>query len=334
MNYPHLDGTRRFQVEARKSALGHFRGYFEAARFRRLGKAIKDWNPDIVLLNKEVNLADWMSHEISAPVVPYLHGHLELEARLARATPAGDAAGDFGSNPRKAYLRLAGMRNIFSTEPGRCKQVICVSNFAAAQLERYWPNVKTKVVHNGVDHSKFFPTWEDEQYLLCISRIVGHKNLMFLVDAFRSSDHPLIIYGNLEQGSSRGREYLQKLESAKGPRTQIVLHKDEKQLVGLLQRASVFLHPGKDEGFALAPLEAMACGKPVIAHDSGGTPELIGSHGLLIGDDREEWKAAADRLMNSKPLRVEMGRDAYDYSRNFTWEKTSQELESVLESLD
>ena len=230
MNYQDLDGAKRFVVDSQKSLLGHFRRYFEARQHRLLRDAIKRWRPDVVILNKEIDLGEWMSDGLDVPVVPYLHGYMELSSKLAAGEPAG-AAHRFDANPLRLYRRLTGESNPGSPHPGKCKTVICVSESTAAQLGRYWPHVRTIVVRNGVDHSKFFPTWEDQGYALCISRLVPHKNLELLVKSSKSADYPLIIHGNIEVGSQRAVEYLHKLESLKGPQTKIVIHRDEDSMV-------------------------------------------------------------------------------------------------------
>jgi D-inositol-3-phosphate glycosyltransferase len=95
----------------------------------------------------------------------------------------------------------------------------------------------------------------------------------------------------------------------------------------------VFLHPGKNEGFALAPLEAMACGKVVVAHNSGGTPECVKGGGFLLGDDPKEWRSLVDELMKSKALRNELGSKALEHSKSFAWTKTTSEISEALQSI-
>jgi glycosyltransferase involved in cell wall biosynthesis len=333
MNFQHLDAAKRFVIKPPKPVLGRLRRYRDAKRYRLLGRAINQWHPDVVLLNKDINLAEWMSSTVDVPVVPYLHGYVDLSYRLTPIESSTTAVHNFDANPLRLYRRLAGEPNPSSARPGKCKAVICVSDSTAAQLGKYWPNMNTFVVRNGVDHSSFFPTWKDQGYALCISRLVPQKNLEFLVNVFRSADYPLIIHGIIEAGARHSQDYLRQLESLKGPRTRIVTHQNEDSMIELLQRSSIFLHPGRDEGFPLAPLEAMACGKVVVGHDSGGTPELINDHGFLAGDDESQWVTIVNRLMGSAPLRTGLGRSAYEYSKNFSWEKTSAEFETALDSV-
>jgi glycosyltransferase involved in cell wall biosynthesis len=333
MNYRFLDSAKRFEIESQSSVGGHFRRFAEARRNRLLGEAISQWKPDVVVLNSEIDLTAWVSGIVAAPVVPLLHGYMELGKRLGTPKSEGNLYRRLLASPKSLYRRLAVDSDPTSQSPGKCTTAICVSEFVARELSKYWPNVRKVVVYNGVDHSRFFPTWEDQGYALCVSRLVPHKNLEFLVRAFRSSEYPLVVHGKMEPGAQRAKEFLNRLESMKGPQTTILIHESEERMIDLLQRSSIFLHPGKDEGFGLASLEAMACGKVVIGHDSGGTPEVIEGCGFLIGDDESKWLSTADRLMKSMPLRTAMGRKAYEYSKAYSWEKTSAEFEVALESV-
>lgn len=333
LNYQSLDASKRYVVRPQKPIFGRLRRYARAKRYRLLKKAINQWSADVVLLNKEIDLAEWMSNSIDVPVVPYLHGQRELSYRLANIESSANIVHRYSAKPSSLYRRLVGESNPRSPLPGRCNTVICVSGSTAGQLNKYWPHVKTFVVQNGVDHSRFYPTWEDKGYALCISRLVPSKNLEFLLHAFRSADYPLIIHGSLEGGAQSAKDYLRRLESLKGLQTRIVIHHDEDSMIQLLQRSSVVLHPGLDEGFPLVPIEAMACGKVVVGHNSGGTPEVIGDHGFLAGDDESQWVSIVNRLMDSATLRANLGRDAYEYSKKYSWEKTSADFESALESV-
>lgn len=334
MNFQDLDSAKRLVIKPPKAVLGRLRRYRFAKRYRLLGDAINRWQPDVVVLNKDVNLAEWASRILQAPVVPYLHGYAGLNEMFSASDPSPVDTDRFNVNPIRLYQRWAGQPNPNSSRPGTCNTVICVSDSTATELAKYWPNVKTIVVRNGVDHSRFLPTWEDQGYALCTSRLVPQKNLEFLVRAFRSAGYPLIIHGTIESGNRNSQDYLHRLESLKGPRTKIVIHQNEGKMIELIQKSSIFLHPGKDEGFPLALLEAMACGKVVVGHKSGGTPELIGEQGFLAGDEEAQWTSIANKLMDSPPLRTRLGRTAYEYSRNYSWEKTSAEFEFALRSVN
>jgi glycosyltransferase involved in cell wall biosynthesis len=94
----------------------------------------------------------------------------------------------------------------------------------------------------------------------------------------------------------------------------------------LLQKCSLVLQPGKDEGFGLVSLEAMACGKAVIAHRSGATIEVVDGAGILLGDDVGEWRRVVDELMASPESRKELGKRGLTRSMIFSWDRTSKQI--------
>src|SRR5205823_9755020 len=81
----------------------------------------------------------------------------------------------------------------------------------------------------------------------------------------------------------------------------------DEQLPALLNAAEVFAFPSHFEGFGLPPLEAMACGLPVVCSNASSLPEVVGQAGLLLPpDDPPAWAAALDRLLSDAALRQEL----------------------------
>ena len=100
-------------------------------------------------------------------------------------------------------------------------------------------------------------------------------------------------------------------------------------MLSLLQNCSIFLFPSIGEHFGIAPIEAMACSKPVIAHNSGGTRETVGKVGILCRNNLEEWKQSISFLMDNPKIRRDYAKRAYNRSKDFTWEKTVNEMIKV-----
>lgn len=109
-----------------------------------------------------------------------------------------------------------------------------------------------------------------------------------------------------------------------------------KQMVHLYQSSIAVLCLSKNEPFGLVPLEAMACGVPVIAVDEGGHKDTIinGETGILIPRKPDVLIEAMNRLMNDKQLRDNMGRAGRGrVKKYYTWDKHNNKLESVLKKL-
>jgi glycosyltransferase involved in cell wall biosynthesis len=89
----------------------------------------------------------------------------------------------------------------------------------------------------------------------------------------------------------------------------------------LMSAATVFAYVSTHEGFGLAPLEAMACGAPVVASRATSLPEVVGNAGLLVDPDRsEEIAAALLRLLRDSTLRGELSRAGVARAAQFSWQ--------------
>jgi glycosyltransferase involved in cell wall biosynthesis len=161
------------------------------------------------------------------------------------------------------------------------------------------------------------------------------KNFELAIEAAVSTGYPLTICGSTGRGEAQVQalKYVEKLKAIAGNNVQFELDIQDSVYIRLLQECSVYLHPGRKEVFPLTPLEAMACGKPVIALNAGGTPECVGDIGVLLGDDPKDWSREMKRTMESRELRAELGERAYGYAKQFTWERTADMVTSALASV-
>ncbi|HTV75123.1 MAG TPA: glycosyltransferase family 1 protein, partial [Candidatus Acidoferrales bacterium] len=167
---------------------------------------------------------------------------------------------------------------------------------------------KVHAIPLGVDHARFRPQARDRidavrsrlklpaRYILFLGTVSVRKNVGQLVRAWAhihrkiDSDVHLVIAG----GSGAAHVFNEPSLPELPPRTHVTGRIDEDDLAPLLGGAEVFVFPSQYEGFALPPLEAMACGTPCITSNVTSLPELIGDAGLLVSpyDDR----AMADAL--------------------------------------
>lgn len=108
----------------------------------------------------------------------------------------------------------------------------------------------------------------------------------------------------------------------------------EENLLLLYNGATVFVYPSLFEGFGLPPLEAMACGTPVISSNTTSVPEIVGDAALLIDPtDRDGLKAVLSDLLHDRRRREQLTRRGFDRVRQFSWQKTAAETLAVYESL-
>jgi glycosyltransferase involved in cell wall biosynthesis len=98
--------------------------------------------------------------------------------------------------------------------------------------------------------------------------------------------------------------------------------------------ATVFVFPSLYEGFGLPPLEAMACGAPVICSNASSLPEVVGDAALMF-DPRDVDALAANltHVVNEPALRDELRAKSLARAAQFSWERTARETLAVYRSL-
>ncbi|MGA7670189.1 MAG: glycosyltransferase family 1 protein [Nitrolancea sp.] len=101
------------------------------------------------------------------------------------------------------------------------------------------------------------------------------------------------------------------------------ISEDEKRI--LYQISDVYAYPSLYEGFGLTPLEAMACGLPVIASNRSSLPEVVGSGGLLVDPTPARLAAAMVSVLTDEQLRRDLHQRALDQAAHFSWERTADE---------
>lgn len=106
------------------------------------------------------------------------------------------------------------------------------------------------------------------------------------------------------------------------------------QLVSLYNRATLFVFPSLDEGFGLPPLEAMACGTPVIAADNSSIPEIVGSAALLFPAKNVETLAELiQQVLRDTALQSQMRSRGLERATQFSWEKCATQTLHVYQEV-
>ncbi|MGD0405044.1 MAG: glycosyltransferase family 4 protein [Candidatus Bathyarchaeia archaeon] len=193
---------------------------------------------------------------------------------------------------------------------------------------------KAAVVPLGIDHDRFYPVDKSGDFALYLGRIHPHKSLELAVMAMKRAPEScsLTIAGDIEPQHMWYKSKLASLaeEMEISDRFEIVLYPSDSEVVRLMQECSIFLFPSTIDTFGLVVLEAMACGKPVVACNRGGVPGVLGDAGFLLEPSVVEWASAVNRLTLDSSLRRRMGEKALERSKAFSWEKTTDRLLKTL----
>jgi glycosyltransferase involved in cell wall biosynthesis len=108
----------------------------------------------------------------------------------------------------------------------------------------------------------------------------------------------------------------------------------DEHLPAIYNLADLFVFPSLYEGFGLPPLEALACGTPVITSDASSLPEVVGEAGLMVeATDVEALAEAMKQVLGDAALREGMIVKGMKQAKKFTWEKTAAKLLSLYEAI-
>ena len=108
----------------------------------------------------------------------------------------------------------------------------------------------------------------------------------------------------------------------------------EQELVDFYNAAQVFVYPSMYEGFGIPPLEAMACGTPVIASNISSIPEVVGDPGKLINPcNCKELEDALEALILDEGYCAELAKKGIARSGMFSWNRTGKETWNVYEEI-
>ncbi len=137
---------------------------------------------------------------------------------------------------------------------------MAISDEVQARIGRLYGR-DSAVIYPPVDTGRFNPVQDHDDYFLIVSRLIPYKRIDLAVRAFTELGLPLWIAGD-----GRDRE---SLEAIAGPNVRFLGRVPDEELGTLLARCRAFVFPGLED-FGIAPVEAMAAGRPVIAYAGGG----------------------------------------------------------------
>lgn len=181
-----------------------------------------------------------------------------------------------------------------------------------------------------------------DSYILYLGGYELHKNVTTLLSAYSyvaqalGEDYPLVLAGRRPAGpSAHYPDYDGHLERlGLSDRVQWVGYIDEQDKPAIYRGATTFVFVSRREGFGLPPLEAMACGVPVVASNGGSLPEVVGEAAFTIDpDDARQIGGSIIATIIQEELAAEMKQKGLAQAATFSWEKTATETLLVYDRL-
>lgn len=224
---------------------------------------------------------------------------------------------------------------------GEADAVVTISEFSKREIEAYYPKTRGKVTvtYPGIA-SDFAPASPEavqsireklgltRPFLLTVGTVEPRKNLAFLVDVFERlapEGYDLVIAG---APGWRCEPIFERFADTKFPRQlHYVRFVPDGGLAALYTAASLYVIPSHYEGFGFPPLEAMACGTPVLSSAGGSLPEVLGDAARVLDTaDADAWaQAALELLREDEAARAVRREHGLRRARFFTWERCVQE---------
>lgn len=218
----------------------------------------------------------------------------------------------------------------------RAQVVLTVSQFSKREIEQRLalPPDRVRVVYNGVDPSfrradgptlKSFRQRLDlpDRFVLYVGNTKPHKNVGQLLDAFAAlqSDLSLVLCAGPRS------EFLRRRLGAKASRVRILETIGEADLPLLYSAAKVFVFPSLYEGFGLPPLEAMACGTPVVATRATALPEVLGDAAAFVEPgDALGLARAIDLIVSDSAAAERLTSSGERRAARFRWDQTAEDI--------
>jgi glycosyltransferase involved in cell wall biosynthesis len=289
---------------------------------RRISRAITAWRPDVLF--PQVFPANWWG---------WIYKRKHPDVKLAWLCPEPSAfihsmAWIQALNPWWKSLLARAFRPFLAAVDvslaRQCDRIIANSRFTGAELERVYGIASDVIAYPGIDFQALSgDRGRKEKELITVARLTKFKRVDFLLEIFKGvlNVYPDLTYNIV--GTGEEEAVLRELAKRLGLGTRVVFHGvvDGKNLIDLYRRSCLFLHGSVDEPFGMAPLEAIACGTPVVAHKSGGPMEFMNEDcGRLIGSlSVEDWEAEITTYLGFLFTHPDFPDRVRECARRFDW---------------
>lgn len=175
-----------------------------------------------------------------------------------------------------------------------------------------------------------------QNHIMAFASAAPRKNITRLIEAFAQigtdlqKKHPLALVCTHESARTKMRQTA--ISTGVEQHVRFVEQASDEDLLTLYNAAALFVFPSLEEGFGLPPLEAMACGTPVVASNASAMPEVLGDAALLVTPtDTKALADAIQQVLTNPGLADHLRSDGLARSYQFSWDKVAREVIAAYE---
>lgn len=308
-------------------------------------------------------VGDILWHQLLLPLRAYRLGldvvHVPSYRRMVFAAPCPQVATIHDLAPFRLRGKYDALRTFYGKVVAkrlakRQQKLIAVSDNTAADIERFFgvARDRVEVIHNGIDHSRFHPRGRaaareeiasifglERPFFLYVSRLEHPaKNHVRLIEAFErfknetGSRWELVLAG----GDWHGADQIKQAAAASSAADSIRFlgFVPDEDLPTLYRAAGAMVFPSLFEGFGLPPVEAMACGTPVISSTRGALEEVIGDGALVIDPESiANISAALVGFASDAAAAIGLRDRGFTNARRFRWERNAEAVVEIYKSV-
>jgi len=246
---------------------------------------------------------------------------------------------------QKLYAKL-----LINQAVSRSDKVLTVSKFSVDEIRKYTHTTKEiDIIYNAIDFDKFKIIDDKssigvildkyllpQKFLLFVGNVKPHKNLKNLLLVIKDMNINLVIVGKKDGFITADNEISNIIEK-NNLKNKIYFtgYVDDEDIPAIYNLAKLFVFPSIYEGFGIPPLEAQACGCPVLCSNTASLPEVGGKDSVVYCDPYsvDDIKEMLILVLNDNKLQEELITKGFENIKRFSWEKSAQEIIKVIEGL-
>jgi len=222
--------------------------------------------------------------------------------------------------------------------------VVSNSNGLRELALRAKPDQKIDIIYNGIDINDFKPNQSlksQDKFIITLgaSRITARKGIKYLIVAISKlvQSHPNILLKIMGEGNDKKNLSVLVSGLKLDQNVQFLGRIPREKTTAYYQEANIFVLPSLNEGMSNAMLEAMACGLPLIATDTGGTKELLTDrqNGLIVKmENSADLAEKIEKLISDESLREKMGQESRQRAEKLNWTNIAEQYYNLYKKIN